>query len=685
MIYAVKKMALVATMAFVVNFQVAFAQTSDSDEPVQENQVVQARGELFTTRANPMALPMPNDEAAFQFVIYGDRTGGNPSGLKYLRQAVEDTNLLDPDFVITVGDMIQGYNRPVDWMPQMKEFKAIMGDLNMNWMPVAGNHDIYWDFRDLARPKTHHESNYEKHFGPLWYSFVHKEQGFIALYSDEGNAMTGEKGFRESRLQNMSKEQIEFLKQALAKMKDCNQIFVFLHHPRWLGGNYEGCNWADVHRLLADAGNVAGVFAGHIHHMTYKGPVDGIEYYTLATTGGHLAMESPQLGHLHHYNVVTVRDDQFTVATYPVGTVIDPKAFKAEFLQDVELVRQMLPERAGQKLGIDLQGRVSTNYSIRIPNPGTKPIEVTVSPKLRGGWKALPDHQHVIVPPGKTEGMQFHFYRGGSTGTERWDEYINPTLAMSVEYLHESARIRLPERLFDAQVSISEKLVDAFDSASNNCLQLRGIQTERVRRPLRKFVNDSVRIDSRDVQLPQGPFTLEAWVRPTDLEKSRAVVAKTQSSEFALFLHDGRPQFDVHLDGKYMSPQSEKKLEKNEWTHLAGVFDGKQVSLFVNGKLVQKLEASGTRTVNQLPLFIGADPDGSGNPSREFAGQLDEVRLSTVVRYVSEFEPSTRFERDADTLLLLHLDKAVGPFLRDDSKNGATALRLGQAAIAERN
>lgn len=649
------------------------------------SQIINARGKLFTTRSNPIAIPLPTEEGAFQFVIYGDRTGGNPAGLKYLRQAVEDTNLLDPDFVMTVGDMIQGYNRPKDWMPQMKEFKQIMGGLNMNWMPVAGNHDIYWDFRHLARPKGHHESNYEKHFGPLWYSFVHKQQGFIALFSDEGDAETGEKGFREHRLQNMSSEQLRFLKQALDRMKDCEQIFVFLHHPRWLGRNYEGCNWPEVHKTLADAGNVVAVFAGHIHHMTYEGPVDGIEYYTLATTGGHLSMESPELGHLHHYNVVTVRNNKFTVASYPVGTVIDPKDFKADFLKDVETVRQMIPERAGDKLGIDLSGKVSGGYSVRIPNPGSSPIEVTIAPKLNGGWKALPDHQHVVVPPGKTEGMQFHFYRAGSDGGDAWQGYLTPQFAMSVDYLHESARVRLPERLFDAEVTISADAELAFESTENMCLELRGIQSPRVRRPLSEFFNDSVRINDRDIRLPQGPFTLEAWVFPTNLKESRGVVAKTQSSEFAIFLHSGRPQFDIHLNGKYVSPKSREKLEPNTWAHVAGVFDGKKAKLFVNGKLVNELPASGTRTINALPMFVGADPDGNGNPTREFAGKIDEVRLSNSVRYTSDFAPVLRHDRDNKTLLLLHFDRAVGPFLRDDSDNAASVLKIGQAAIAERN
>ena len=308
---------------------------------IAQQQVIPTNDGVFTTRKEPSTLALPKDERAFQFAIYGDRTGGNDAGLKVLRQAVVDTNLLDPDFVWTVGDLIQGYNRPNQWKKQAEDFKEIMSGLKMTWFPVAGNHDIYWDFNDPERPTGHHEENYEATFGPLWYSFKHKDTGFITLYSDEGDLQSGEKGFNQGRLQNMSDDQIEFLKQALAKFKDLNRVFVTLHHPRWIGGGYSGSNWPQVHQILVDAGNVAAVFAGHIHRMRYD-PQDGIDYYALATTGGSLRADLPEVGFLHHFNVVTVRPEGYSIATVPVGAVIDPKKFEPDFLTDVERVQSML-------------------------------------------------------------------------------------------------------------------------------------------------------------------------------------------------------------------------------------------------------------------------------------------------------------------------------------------------------
>ena len=80
-----------------------------------------------------------------------------------------------------------------------------------------------------------------------------------------------------------------------------------------------------MHALLAAHGGVRAVFAGHIHQLTYEGPVDGIEYLSLATVGGHQRFTVPRVGHLHHFNVVTVRDNQIAMSAIPVGEIMDPR------------------------------------------------------------------------------------------------------------------------------------------------------------------------------------------------------------------------------------------------------------------------------------------------------------------------------------------------------------------------
>ena len=43
----------------------------------------------------------------FQFVVVTDRTGGHRPGI--FEKGVEKVNLLQPEFVMSVGDMIEGY------------------------------------------------------------------------------------------------------------------------------------------------------------------------------------------------------------------------------------------------------------------------------------------------------------------------------------------------------------------------------------------------------------------------------------------------------------------------------------------------------------------------------------------------------------------------------------------------
>ena len=296
---------------------------------------------FVTSRANAMQLPLPEETDAFTFAVFGDRTGGPAEGIEILKKAVADTNLFEPDLVMTVGDLIQGYNDKSAWIPQMQEYKSVMGKLLCPWFPVAGNHDVY--FRGQDRPKRHHEANFEMHFGPLWYAFEHKGSWFITLFSDEGNPETGEKSFNEPELQRMSPEQFEWLKSVLQKAKTSDHVFLFLHHPRWLGRNY-GDDWEKVHEALVAAGNVRAVFAGHIHRMRYDGPRDGIEYVTLATVGGGQSGLSENAGFLHHYNLVTVRKQQIAMACIPVGEVMNLREITGKVSEDVQRIAATPPD-----------------------------------------------------------------------------------------------------------------------------------------------------------------------------------------------------------------------------------------------------------------------------------------------------------------------------------------------------
>jgi hypothetical protein len=57
----------------------------------------------------PQPCPLPDRPDEFSFVLLSDRTGMAQPGV--FERAVAITNLLRPDFVVQIGDTIEGYTR----------------------------------------------------------------------------------------------------------------------------------------------------------------------------------------------------------------------------------------------------------------------------------------------------------------------------------------------------------------------------------------------------------------------------------------------------------------------------------------------------------------------------------------------------------------------------------------------
>ena len=215
---------------------------------------------------------------------------------------------------------------------------------------------------------------------------------------------------------------------------------------------------------------------------------------------------------------------------------------------------------------------------------------------------------------------------------------------------------------------LSQVPADYFANAKNRSLRVTG-------------VTSVARVESEDLKLPRGAMTVEAWLRPKDLTGFTAAIAKTEGSEFSIFVDEGVPQFDLNLDGTYYSVKAKTKLTRHKWTHIAGVFDEASVQLFVNGKKIASVPATGLRKRNRLPLYVGADPSRNGTPNRPFIGDIDEVRLTSGAVYRKPFVPQRRLSPSEDTVLMLHFDRKFGPFVLDHSSHGVKATLAAEAAL----
>ncbi len=658
--------AVVCSAAFVGSAQV---QDESKAEPHSrhlyrhnpDHELSDDRSRFHTNRDSAVTLPIPGEEDAFTFVVYGDRTGGPNAGINVLKDAVRDTNLLEPDFVMTVGDMIQGYNQTGAWMRQMAEFKGVMDELICPWFPVAGNHDVYW--RGDNRPEGEHDEHYEMHFGPLWYAFEHKNCMFIILYTDEGNEETGEKNFRKPECQEMSEEQLSWLADMLEMGKDAEHVFLFLHHPRWTGGNY-GDSWEQVHSMLVDAGNVSGVFAGHIHRMRYD-PRDGIEYITLATVGGHQNKTVPEAGWLHHYNVVTVRPNQIAHSAYPVGAAMDVREITAEFADEAADLAGLVPV-VSPSIELNSYGESDAHTKITIANPTSRPVDYALTPEsMDSRWAAWPDHAHGSLDPGQSVTLGFDFRRtGGLDNTFR-----DVRFALDMDMLMPGHRYAIPTVYRDVPVRLDIERLQLADE--DRLLELDG--------------DSYAAVMSDQFELPDGPMTLECWFNADNYDGRTGLVAKTENSEFGFFVSDGNAEFVIHLDGRYATAAAQTgTIRTGVWHHMAGVYDGSTVRLYIDGELAGTVNGAGNRTRNTLPMIIGGDVNGGGNAVSLFEGQIDSVRLSSSARYTgNSFAPERSWASDESTVLLYDMDQDFGPWIIEESATGAHAKRYGKADLVE--
>ena len=89
------------------------------------------RPRIQVEAVNPWThLQLANDPEDFQFAIVTDRTGGHRPGV--FPDAVRKLNLLQPEFVMSVGDLIEGYTEDRAVLrTQWEEFVGFVDALDM--------------------------------------------------------------------------------------------------------------------------------------------------------------------------------------------------------------------------------------------------------------------------------------------------------------------------------------------------------------------------------------------------------------------------------------------------------------------------------------------------------------------------------------------------------------------------
>lgn len=236
-----------------------------------------------------------NDE--FSFIIVPDRTGGErKKGI--WAGALAKANMFHPDFIISVGDMIEGINKPhllteERMKAQFSELRSITEKSAAPFFYVVGNHDISRTRPGFPMVNEMGAKVWKDNLGVSYYSFVYKNVLFLCLDQQEG---------RDSRPKpcGLTPEQTQWALDTLKKHSDVRWTMIFVHSPwTWNEAPFKKLEQAMGERDYT-------VFSGDFHCYS-KFQRRGRNYYLLATAGGTSKMRGiKDYGEFDHITYVTM-------------------------------------------------------------------------------------------------------------------------------------------------------------------------------------------------------------------------------------------------------------------------------------------------------------------------------------------------------------------------------------------
>jgi hypothetical protein len=279
--------------------------------------------------AKPWTAMPKNGAAPLRFAVIGDNTGLARPGV--FDQAMQQISWLRPDFILSVGDLIEGYTDDKALIAsQWEAVERSVAKAGIPFIYTPGNHD-------MDNEETH--AAWVSRRGPGYYAFRYKGALFLILNTEDpptpmapklakqlygmvdlmakdpdkadrvivdymsqakGGNMTRISGYADADACNISDKQLAFVRDALARHPSPTWTFVVLHKPAW---KMASPAFAKIQAMLGQRQYT--VFAGHTHYFTHD-VLDGHDLINMGTTGGIRQQDGP--GTMDHTMLVTLTE-----------------------------------------------------------------------------------------------------------------------------------------------------------------------------------------------------------------------------------------------------------------------------------------------------------------------------------------------------------------------------------------
>lgn len=238
-----------------------------------------------------------NIDSKFTFAVFSDLYGGARE--RIFNIAVAQLNLLRPELILNVGDLIEGGTEDREQLT--KEWEAFDEKISKTLAPsfyVGGNHDLTnLTMRDV----------WTERYRARYYHFVYKNVLFLILDSEdfadermqeiyearaaaleiqagpEPEKYAGSEYFNmpERQTGTVREEQAAYFRKVIADNPQVRWTFLFMHKPVWRNEN--ATEFQSIEAALADRPYT--VINGHFHSYSLT-ERNGRDYIHLATTSG---------------------------------------------------------------------------------------------------------------------------------------------------------------------------------------------------------------------------------------------------------------------------------------------------------------------------------------------------------------------------------------------------------------
>ncbi|PKP01870.1 MAG: hypothetical protein CVU11_13795 [Bacteroidetes bacterium HGW-Bacteroidetes-6] len=197
-------------------------------------------------------------------------------------------------------------------------------------------------------------------------------------------------------------------------------------------------------------------------------------------------------------------------------------------------------------------------------------------------------------------------------------------------------------------------------------------------------VNDKIGVTNSASLNPTTALTVEAWIN-ADVWKSSVyggvIVGKQATSPDRGYCltagENGKAEFTVAIANIWISVASPAIMGLNSWYHIAGVFDGSVIKIYINGQLQATNTASGTiSAATTTTMYLGENPTWSG---RYFEGTIDEVRIWNTARSQSEIQSEMDNEltgNETGLVAYYNMNEGAGTSVGDATSNSNAGTML---------